>query len=76
MNRRNFFKMFGGAVAAAMLPLGALALPERKWFRDVSFTSDMWMDVGEFQRRVLEPAMRRVAERIDNDIMRLYEHAN
>jgi len=72
MNRRNFFKMFGGAIAAAMLPLGTLALPERKRFEgfvDVNFTSGLTLE--EFEDRILNPAMQRMAEQLDNEIMRI-----
>ena len=74
MNRRNFFKMFGGAIAAAMLPLGVLALPERKRFEgyvDVDFSSNINMSLEDFENRILNPAMQRLAENVDNEIMRL-----
>ena len=72
MNRRNFFRMFGGAIAAAMLPLGALALPERRRFEgyvDVNFTSGLTLE--EFEDRILNPVIQRIAENVDNEIMRL-----
>jgi hypothetical protein len=74
MNRRNFFKMFGGAIAAAMLPLGALALSERKRFElsDAEFWAQHRMlSLDDFEDRILNPAVRRMAENLDTEIMRI-----
>lgn len=81
MNRRNLFKMFGGAIAAAVLPLGALALPKR-WNpndAEVGWTKDSptypmgeaYLHVEDFKSRILDPAMRRMAENLDAEIMRI-----
>jgi hypothetical protein len=85
MNRRSFFKMFGGAIAAAVLPLGALALPKRtlelvKPARieavDVSFTTaDMSLSLDDFEERIFAPIAARMAriisDNIDTELMRL-----
>lgn len=70
MNRRSFFKLFGGAIAAAMLPLGVLALPERKRFEGFVVVH---FDYGleNFRDRILEPAMQRIAEQLDDQMMRI-----
>jgi hypothetical protein len=72
MNRRKFFKMFGGAVAAAMLPMGALALPRFAPLTgrvDIDFGSNMSLD--DFEERILEPAIQRIAQQLDTEMMRL-----
>jgi hypothetical protein len=76
MNRRNFFKMFGGAIAAAMLPLGALALIESKpkrfeGFVDVPWSGNLNMALEDFEERILGPAMRQMAINVDHEITRL-----
>lgn len=64
--------MFGGALAAAVIPLGALALskrdPEEGWVPgkvDVDFSYNVNMGLEEFEERILNPAMRRMAEQFD-----------
>jgi len=73
MNRRNFFKMFGGAIAAAMIPVGALALAQPKFrpkFVDVDFSWNRNLSLDDFEQRILNPVMQRLAEQIDTEMMR------
>ena len=76
MNRRNFFKLFGGAIAAAILPLGALALerrdPEEGWttYADVHFSGDLNLSLDDFEQCILNPAIQRLAEQIDTEMTR------
>lgn len=78
MNRRKFFKMFGGAVAAAMLPMGVLALPRfapltgrQKIGVDIDFGSNVNLSLDDFEKRILEPAMQLMAQQLDTEMMRL-----
>jgi hypothetical protein len=77
MNRRNFFKMFGGAIAAAVLPMGALALSRFAPFSrantgvDIDFGYNVNLGLDDFEKRILEPAMQRIAEKLDQQMMEL-----
>lgn len=71
MNRRSFFKLLGGAVVAAALPLGPLALPRPRHEEWQIKITDYAMSLDDFEARILEPAMQRLAERLDSEIMEL-----
>jgi hypothetical protein len=77
MNRRSFFKMFGGAIAAAALPMGALALSRFASLSgahtgvDIDFGYNVNLGLDDFEKRILEPAMQRIAEKLDQQIMEL-----
>jgi hypothetical protein len=72
MNRRNLFKMFGGALAAAALPLGALARPRFAPLTrhnvgvEVRFTDEM-LTWEEF---MANDSIQRISERIDREAYR------
>jgi hypothetical protein len=76
MDRRNFFRLFGGAVAAAVLPLGALALPRfaplsrRNTGVEINFSHNVNMGLEEFEDRYIKPWSRRLSDRIDNEVFR------
>ena len=78
MNRRGFLGlMAASAVAfATVSKLGHLvpklaSVPKKEWV-EVSFkTSDLELSIGEFRRKILEPAMKAMKHQVDNDMMKL-----
>jgi hypothetical protein len=60
--------MFGGAIAAAVLPLGSLALPKQKRPQ----FSAVEMDLRDFEKRILDPAVQRLSEQIDAEMMKIF----
>jgi hypothetical protein len=74
IGRRGFFKGLGAATLSALLPLGALAALDRKkpQFADVTFSSDdRYLSFDDFHKRILEPALRRIADQVDEQMMGL-----
>ena len=74
MNRRGFLKALSGAAAAAVLPISwALRAPELKIVKDQSAfaTASLTMSLDDFSRKYIEPAMKHMARKIDEDIYRL-----
>ena len=75
MDRRGFLKSLLGVAASSALPI-----PAERWLAEVApsipdevllnFTAlDLQMNIDDFSRIVLEPAVRALANAIDRDIL-------
>lgn len=65
MNRRAFFRSLAALTIVAATPLKFLPKRSEVW-AFVHVNRNLSLD--DFERRVLEPAIRKMAERIDNEV--------
>jgi hypothetical protein len=79
MDRRGFLKLLGAGAAGAAVTAAGLAVPDvaRRFFlppaggwHDDYRLGDHIFGLDEFEKRILEPAMQRVAANLDEEMTR------